>query len=40
MIQQKRIDLLKMREEAKRASKQRIVIQKEKITSDMVQHGL
>ena len=40
MIHQKRTDLLKMREEARHASEQRILLQKEKITSDMVQHGL
>ena len=40
MIQQKRNELLKMREQAKHASEQRILLQKEKITSDMVQYGL
>ena len=40
VIHQKRTDLLKMREEARHASEQRILLQKEKITSDMVQHGL
>ena len=40
VIHEKRNDLLKMREQAKHASEQRILLQKEKITSDMVQHGL
>ena len=40
MIQQKRSELLKMREQAKHASEQRILLQKEKITSDMIQYGL
>ena len=37
MIQQRRNDLLKIREQAKHASEQRILL---KITSDMVQYGL
>ena len=40
MIHEKRNDLLKMREQAKHASEQRTLLQKEKIISDiMVQHG-
>ena len=40
IIQQKRSELLKMREQAKHASEQRILLQKEKNTLDMIQYGL
>ena len=40
VIQQRRNDPLKVREQAKHASEQRILLQKEKLTSDMVQYGL
>ena len=40
MIQQKRSEQLKVREQAKHASEQRLLLQKEKFTSDMIQYGL
>ena len=40
MIQLKRTELLKEREQVKQATEQRLLLQKEKITSDMIHYGL
>ena len=40
MIQLKRTELLKEREQIKQATEQRLLLQKEKIPSDMIHYGL